>query len=125
MAGRLDRRRGGGGVHLGDGQAHAHADPGRPRDLEGVARGHVLHAPQVREVAVTHGLHYSHTARGAPGHHRDHGEVLIALLELTKPRITQLVLLTAAAGFYLGAGGQVDLLLLAHTLLGTALVAGG
>ncbi|HWC74200.1 MAG TPA: heme o synthase [Gemmatimonadales bacterium] len=48
-----------------------------------------------------------------------------SLLELTKPRITQLVLLTAAAGFYLGSQGRVDLLLLANTLLGTALVAGG
>ena len=48
-----------------------------------------------------------------------------ALLELTKPRITQLVLLTAAAGFYLGAKDRVDLLLLANTLIGTALVAGG
>ena len=48
-----------------------------------------------------------------------------ALLELTKPRITQLVLLTAAAGFYLGARDHVDLLLLANTLIGTALVAGG
>jgi protoheme IX farnesyltransferase len=47
------------------------------------------------------------------------------LLELTKPRITQLVLLTAAAGFCLGSRGQVDVLLLAHTLIGTALVAGG
>lgn len=47
------------------------------------------------------------------------------MLELTKPRITQLVLLTAAAGFYLGAHGRVDLLLLANTLIGTALVAGG
>jgi protoheme IX farnesyltransferase len=50
---------------------------------------------------------------------------LVALLELTKPPITQLVLLTAAAGFYLGARGEVDLVLLLHTLLGTALVAGG
>jgi protoheme IX farnesyltransferase len=50
---------------------------------------------------------------------------LVAFLELTKPRITQLVLLTAAAGFYLGAGGGVDVLLLVHTLLGTALVAAG
>jgi heme o synthase len=50
---------------------------------------------------------------------------LVAFLELTKPRITQLVLLTAAAGFYLGAGGAVDLLLLFHTLVGTALVAAG
>jgi protoheme IX farnesyltransferase len=47
------------------------------------------------------------------------------LLELTKPRITQLVLLTAAAGFYAGARGAVDVPLLLHTLLGTALVAGG
>lgn len=50
---------------------------------------------------------------------------MVAFLELTKPRITQLVLLTAAAGFYLGAGGGVDVLLLVHTLLGTALVAAG
>ena len=35
------------------------------------------------------------------------------------------MLITAAAGFYLGAGERVDLLLLAHTLLGTALVAAG
>src|SRR6266487_4036238 len=51
--------------------------------------------------------------------------LLVALLELTKPRITQLVLLTAAAGFYVGARDRVDLLLLANTLIGTALVAGG
>lgn len=50
---------------------------------------------------------------------------MVAFLELTKPRITQLVLLTAAAGFYLGSRGSVDLWLLAHTLIGTALVAGG
>ncbi len=35
------------------------------------------------------------------------------------------MLLTAAAGFYLGARDRVDLLLLANTLIGTALVAGG
>ena len=50
---------------------------------------------------------------------------MVAFLELTKPRITQLVLLTAAAGFYLGAPGGVDLRLLAHTLVGVALVAAG
>jgi len=51
-----------------------------------------------------------------------------AFLELTKPRITQFVLLTAAAGFYVAAtagGGTVDLALFAHTLVGTALVAAG
>lgn len=34
-------------------------------------------------------------------------------------------MVTAAAGFFLGARAGVDLLLFAHTLLGTALVAGG
>lgn len=46
------------------------------------------------------------------------------LLELTKPRIVALVMMTAAAGFYVAVPG-VDVVLLAHTLLGTALVAGG
>ena len=35
------------------------------------------------------------------------------------------MLLTAAAGFYLGSRGSVDVWLFAHTLLGVALVAGG
>lgn len=46
-------------------------------------------------------------------------------LALTKPGITRLVLVTTAAGFYLGSAGTLDLWLLAHTLLGTGLVAGG
>jgi len=46
-------------------------------------------------------------------------------LELTKPRIVLLVLLTVAAAFVLGSEGAVALPLLAHTLFGTALVAGG
>src|SRR5204863_160942 len=54
-----------------------------------------------------------------------HGEALVAFLELTKPRITQLVMLTAAAGFYLGAAGRVDVRVLIETLLGVALVAAG
>ncbi|HYK83005.1 MAG TPA: heme o synthase [Gemmatimonadales bacterium] len=44
---------------------------------------------------------------------------------MTKPRITQLVLLTAAAGFYVGAPAGVDVVRLLHTLLGVALVAAG
>ena len=48
-----------------------------------------------------------------------------AFLELTKPRIVLLVLVTVAAGFYLGVIGQVSGVLLFHTLVGTALVAGG
>lgn len=47
-----------------------------------------------------------------------------AYLELTKPRITWLVVLTAAAGF-LAAGPVSNVVALVHTLLGTAFVAGG
>lgn len=47
-----------------------------------------------------------------------------AYLELTKPRITWLVVLTAAAGF-LAAGPVSNVVRLVHTLLGTAFVAGG
>jgi heme o synthase len=46
-------------------------------------------------------------------------------LALTKPRIVALVLVTVAAGFYLGAAGGASAALLLHCLLGTALVAGG
>lgn len=47
------------------------------------------------------------------------------LLALTKPRITALVLVTTAVGFYLATRGAVDVALLLHTLLGTGLLAGG
>ncbi len=53
------------------------------------------------------------------------GPLVADYLALTKPRITALVLVTAAAGFYLGSPGTLDPLLLVHTLLGVALVAGG
>lgn len=46
-------------------------------------------------------------------------------LELTKPRVQVLVLFTVAAGAYLAAGPALDVVLLLHTLLGTALVAAG
>jgi heme o synthase len=46
-------------------------------------------------------------------------------LELTKPRIVAMVLITTAAGFYLGAQGPPDYLILLHTLIGTALTGGG
>lgn len=48
-----------------------------------------------------------------------------AYVELTKPGITRLVSLTAAAGFYLASRGGVDLAALIHTIIGTALVASG
>lgn len=55
-------------------------------------------------------------------------QVLADLLELTKPRITVFVVLTAFLGFAAGTDGPLsglDPLLLLHTLLGTALVASG
>jgi protoheme IX farnesyltransferase len=45
--------------------------------------------------------------------------------DLVKARLTTLVLLTTAVGFYLGESGAVNYLLMFHTLLGTALVAAG
>lgn len=45
--------------------------------------------------------------------------------ELVKARLTGLVLLTTMAGFYLGWRGPMDVALLCHTMLGTALVAAG
>jgi protoheme IX farnesyltransferase len=46
-------------------------------------------------------------------------------LALTKPRLNLLVLMTTLGGLYLAAPAGVGLILLAHTLVGTALVAGG
>lgn len=46
-------------------------------------------------------------------------------LALTKPRVTFMVLLTMMFGFYIGAEDEMNWLLLAHALFGTALVAGG
>ena len=46
-------------------------------------------------------------------------------LELTKPRVTTMVLVTATVGFYLGSTGPMDVKLLLETLLGIALTAGG
>src|SRR5215510_4416578 len=45
-------------------------------------------------------------------------------VELTKPRITLLVLITTLVGFYM-ASRTLPLSVLLHTLVGTALVAGG
>jgi len=46
-------------------------------------------------------------------------------LQLTKPRLNLLVVFTTAGGYWLGVGGHVDALMLAHAVMGTALVAGG
>ena len=44
---------------------------------------------------------------------------------LTKPRLNFLVVVTAAVGYYLGAGASLDLVKWAEAIVGTALVAGG
>lgn len=46
-------------------------------------------------------------------------------LELTKPRLVSLVILSAFVGFFLGSKGPLDAFLLLTSLLGTGLVAGG
>lgn len=50
---------------------------------------------------------------------------LADLMELTKPRITFLVLITTLVGFYMGSREGMNFLLLFHTILGTGLVASG
>ncbi|HVF86082.1 MAG TPA: heme o synthase [Pyrinomonadaceae bacterium] len=52
-------------------------------------------------------------------------EKLTAYVQLTKPRITLFIVLTAAAGFCLGTKGALDYALLAHTLFGVALLSSG
>jgi protoheme IX farnesyltransferase len=46
-------------------------------------------------------------------------------LSLTKPRLNTLVLVTSAAAYYLADGQRLPLSHLIHTIVGTALVAGG
>lgn len=46
-------------------------------------------------------------------------------LELTKPRITVLILICAAVGYRFGCGSSLHLWTLIHTLVGTALLASG
>src|SRR6195256_3420583 len=48
-----------------------------------------------------------------------------AYIELTKPRITFLIVLTSAAGFCLGARGSVNYLIFTHAMIGIALLSSG
>jgi protoheme IX farnesyltransferase len=48
-----------------------------------------------------------------------------AFFALTKPRMVLMILVTTCVGFFLGSSGTVETLRLIHTLLGTALAAGG
>src|SRR5438270_5713858 len=50
---------------------------------------------------------------------------LSAYVELTKPRITFLIVLTSAAGFCLGSRGAVNYVIFAHAMIGIALLSSG
>ena len=54
-----------------------------------------------------------------------HGSRLVDYVALTKPRLNLLVIVTAIAGLYLATPEGVPASILLHTLIGTALVAGG
>src|SRR5258708_38152903 len=44
-------------------------------------------------------------------------------LELTKPSVTSLILMSTLVGYYMAAQGFGNIVLLIHTLIGTALIA--
>lgn len=52
-------------------------------------------------------------------------ERIVAFLELTKPRIAFLLVLTSAAGFYLGSTGPFDWILFANSVIAITLLAFG
>jgi len=52
-------------------------------------------------------------------------EHIADLVELTKPRITVLVLITTLVGFYMGSLADLNFVALIHTIIGTGLVAAG
>jgi heme o synthase len=78
-----------------------------------------VHAAPVTAVPARAGSAEEDPARAQSGHR--FGDFVM----LTKPRLNLLVLVTALAGLYLAAPAGVSLDILVHTLVGTALVAGG
>jgi heme o synthase len=60
-----------------------------------------------------------------PGEHIEQASRTADFVALTKPRLNLLVLITTLAGAYLASPVGVPLPFLLHTLIGTALVAGG
>ncbi len=62
---------------------------------------------------------------GEDGHGRSKNGAMSDLAELVKARLTILVLLTTAVGFYLGTAGSLDVILLLHAFFGTAMAAAG
>jgi len=65
----------------------------------------------------------ANVAHALPEAHRS--SVLSDYIALTKPRLNFLVVLTSAAGYYVGGIGAPDLVKMAQAVVGTALVAGG
>lgn len=55
----------------------------------------------------------------------ERGWTMADLAQLVKARLTFLVLITTAVGFYLGWRGPMDFMALLHAVFGTALAAGG
>lgn len=53
------------------------------------------------------------------------GHALSDYVALAKPRLVVMVVITVAAGFYLGAPGSIAVLPFIHTMVGTALAAAG
>ena len=51
--------------------------------------------------------------------------LLLDYWELTKPSVVWLILMSTAVGFYMGTSGSWPLILLVHTIIGTALLAAG
>src|SRR4029450_11464683 len=68
-----------------------------------------------------------HTAAAEIANHRMLGwrMRLAAFVELTKPRIAFMLLLTSAAGFYLGTKGNFDFALFANAMIGIIILAFG
>ncbi|MEQ1912250.1 MAG: heme o synthase [Vicinamibacterales bacterium] len=62
-------------------------------------------------------------AQAMPEAHR--ASAFADYVALTKPRLNLLVVLTSAAGYYLGSVASPDLMKMAQAVVGTALVAGG
>jgi protoheme IX farnesyltransferase len=65
----------------------------------------------------------ANVAHALPEAHRT--SVLSDYIALTKPRLNFLVVLTSAAGYYVGGIGAPDLVKMGQAVVGTALVAGG
>ncbi len=76
-----------------------------------------------RQIMVTHVESHRRTHRPAAASVEKTRFAVFA--DLIKARLTFLVLLTTLGGFYIGFQGLLDLVLLFHTMLGTALVASG